>query len=116
MQGDSYLQIFENPTPCAFPDQITDILRLQNLDQHLWRVFKSARTGSRSKARKLGKVVGKDDDVSQKGCHDETGTVLSSNVTIPSSIRGCNDNLACGGVWSFLSFHYIFRGNYYENT
>jgi hypothetical protein len=115
IQGNSYMrQIFEALT-CAFQDQITDI-RLQEGGPIMSKAAFKARDGALFQRHELGKIVGKDDEVSRKGCHEGDLTQFyAPNVTIPSTIKGCNDNLAMVEFGHSFRFYYIFRSSWYEN-
>jgi hypothetical protein len=67
----------------------------------------------------FGRMMGKGDDAFRRGCHcggkGGLAEFYAPNVTVPSNIQGCNDNLAMVEFGHSVRFYYVFRMQRYEN-
>lgn len=114
LHGNSFLRQQYEALVCGFRDQITD-LRLYRGGPNYGKTDSSRGDVPLYEVHELGEtIVG--DDALRDGCHSGSNPLdkfFFPNVTVPSTLDGCNDDIAMVEFGSSIRFFYIFHPEYY---
>eukprot|EP00934_Nitzschia_sp_Nitz4_P007646 Nitzschia sp. Nitz4//scaffold18_size181773//87889//89020//NITZ4_001919-RA/size181773-augustus-gene-0.163-mRNA-1//1//CDS//3329540023//7636//frame0 len=130
MQGNSYLRQVWEALVCGFRYQITDWRLLMN-GPPVSKSYIESRMGKLLVPREMGQVMNAYEmesileqkhenggpqfmDPRSMGCHapskyESMETYFRSNVSIPSTIPGCSDDIAMVEFGSSIRFHFLFH-------